>query len=101
MSVTTPAQRHGEVLFLSQLKKGDTASVLGTVEGEGADLAAMKRRLVELGFVEGETIRVVAESFPLKDPIAVRVGNTTFALRRHEAALIRVASVASVGSLSA
>jgi ferrous iron transport protein A len=91
MPVTTPAQRHGEVLFLSHLKKGDAASVVGTVEGEGPDRAAMRRRLVELGFVEGETIRVVAESFPLKDPIAVRVGNTTFALRRHEAALIRVA----------
>jgi len=95
MPVTTSAQRHGEVLYLSHLKKGDTASVLGTVEGDGIDLAAMKRRLVELGFVEGETIRVVAESFPLKDPIAVRVGNTTFALRRHEAALIRVAPISA------
>jgi ferrous iron transport protein A len=90
MPVTTPAQRQGEVLCLSHLKKGDSASVVGTIEGEGADQAAMKRRLVELGFVEGETIRVVAESFPHRDPIAVRIGNTTFALRRHEAALIRV-----------
>lgn len=90
MPVTNAAQRQGEALCLSHLKKGDAACVAGTVEGGGADQAATKRRLLELGFVEGETIRVVAESFPHRDPIAVRVGNTTFALRRHEAALIRV-----------
>lgn len=93
MPSTASAQRQGDVLYLSQLRKGDTASVIGTLDGTGADHAAMKRRLLELGFVEGETIRVVAESFPSGDPIAVRVGNSTFALRRHEAALVRVAPV--------
>lgn len=95
MPFTIPPQRHGGVLCLSHLRKGDCASVIGTLDGEGADHAAMKRRLIELGFVEGETIRIVAESFPSRDPIAVRIGNTTFALRRHEAALVRVANVAS------
>ena len=85
-------QRAGDGLCLSHLRKGDSASVLGTLDGSGADHAAMKRRLLELGFVEGETIRVVAEAFPSRDPIAVRIGNTTFALRRHEAALVRVAA---------
>jgi ferrous iron transport protein A len=47
-------------------------------------------RLLELGFAPGEQIRVVAESFPRRDPMAVRVGNTTFALRRHEAAMIQI-----------
>ncbi|OWW21769.1 FeoA family protein [Noviherbaspirillum denitrificans] len=92
MPVTTTAPRHGDVLCLSHLRKGQSASVLGTLDGEGDDHAAMKRRLLELGFVAGETIRVVAEAFPARDPIAVRVGNTTFALRRHEAALVRVAT---------
>ena len=93
MPVTIPAPNEGETLCLSHLKKGDSASVIGMVETACADQSAMMRRLLELGFVEGETIRVVAESFPYRDPIAVRVGNTTFALRRHEAALIRVSSV--------
>jgi ferrous iron transport protein A len=39
-------------------------------------------------------VRVVARSFPRNDPIAVRVGHTTFALRSREAALIRVRPVA-------
>lgn len=93
MSITTTPLDAGETLCLSHLKKGDAANVIGMTEGLGDDQAAMKRRLLELGFVEGETIRIVAESFPYRDPIAVRLGNTTFALRRHEAALIRVVPV--------
>ena len=47
-------------------------------------------RLLEIGFLPGERVRVVARGFPAGDPMAVRVGNTTFALRAHEASLIRV-----------
>jgi len=47
-------------------------------------------RLVELGFVPGERVRIVAEGFNGRDPMAVRVGHTTFALRRHEASFILV-----------
>ena len=49
-------------------------------------------RLLEIGFLPGERLRVVARSFPGGDPLAVRVGSTTFALRRREAALIRVST---------
>ena len=48
---------------------------------------------MELGFVPGEQVRVVAESFPGGDPMAVRVGNSTFALRRHEAMWVEVSGV--------
>ncbi|RYF21410.1 MAG: ferrous iron transport protein A [Comamonadaceae bacterium] len=47
-------------------------------------------RLMEIGFLPGEPVRVVAAGFPGGDPIAVRIGQATFALRRHEAALIEV-----------
>jgi ferrous iron transport protein A len=47
-------------------------------------------RLLEIGFLPGEPVQVMARGFPGNDPLAVRVGHTTFALRRHEAALIRV-----------
>ena len=50
-------------------------------------------RLVELGFVPGERVRVVAEGFAGREPLAVRVGHTTFALRRHEASFILVTPV--------
>ena len=52
-------------------------------------------RLLELGFVEGETLRVVAHGFPGREPLAVRVGNTTFALRRFEADHVLVSPAAA------
>lgn len=83
-------------LSLSHLRKGDHANVIGLAHGDAEEHVATRRRLLELGFVEGETIRIVAESFPRRDPIAVRIGNTTFALRRHEAALIHVEHIQHV-----
>ncbi len=47
-------------------------------------------RLMELGFVPGVRVRIVARAAPGRDPLAVRVGNTTFALRRDEARLVFV-----------
>lgn len=75
---------------LALLKKGESATVVGLAAPAGAEQSALIRRLLELGFAPGEKIRVVAESFPRRDPIAVRLGNTTFALRRHEAAMVRI-----------
>ena len=59
-------------------------------EAAGDEERAVQLRLRELGFVPGETVRVVAVSLPGADPIAVRVGATTFALRRFEAAMVQV-----------
>ncbi|WP_086913966.1 FeoA family protein [Acidovorax carolinensis] len=53
-------------------------------------------RLLEIGFLPGERVRVVARAFPAGDPLAVRVGRTTFALRRREAALVQVSTRAPV-----
>ncbi|WP_084153793.1 FeoA family protein [Simplicispira psychrophila] len=53
-------------------------------------------RLLEIGFLPGERLRVVARSFPGGDPLAVRVGRTTFALRRREAGLVRVSTTPPV-----
>jgi ferrous iron transport protein A len=50
----------------------------------------VSRRLMELGFVPGERIRMLKRGVPGGDPLAVKVGNSTFALRRFEAALISV-----------
>ena len=71
---------------LSRVEVGDRVIVReirsGISEVEGGDIGL---RLLELGFVEGEPLRVVAHGYPGREPIAVRVGNTTFALRRFEA----------------
>ncbi len=46
--------------------------------------------LAEIGFLPGETVSVLARARPGGDPLVVRVGNSTFALRRAEAACIKV-----------
>jgi ferrous iron transport protein A len=51
---------------------------------------AVTRRLRELGFMPGAQVRVVAFGAVGRDPIAVRVAEGTFALRRLEAAKILV-----------
>jgi ferrous iron transport protein A len=75
---------------LSAMRKGDRATVAGMSQPQGEEQRAVQLRLRELGFVPGEQVRIVAVSFPGADPIAVRLGNTTFALRRHEAAMVHV-----------
>jgi len=76
---------------LGMLAKGESAIVAGLAAEPCPDLRAARLRLLELGFVPGETVRVMARAFPAGDPLAVRIGNSTFALRRHEAALVRLA----------
>ncbi len=48
-------------------------------------------RLAELGFIPGERVMITARGFPGGDPLAVRVGDSTFALRRAEAACVHLA----------
>ena len=54
----------------------------------------MALRLIEIGFVQGASLRVIAFGQPGDDPIGVRVGGrggiSTFALRRAEAACVQV-----------
>lgn len=58
------------------------------------DLSAhdgVARRLREYGFVPGESVRVIARGPIGRDPLAVQIGYTRFALRRAEAARVQVA----------
>lgn len=50
----------------------------------------LERRLLEMGFVEGTTVEVLYQGMFRGDPIAVRVGPSTIALRRREAMAIIV-----------
>lgn len=62
----------------------------GYVATEDPESLRTQRRLAELGFLPGETVRIVARGWLRRSPVAVRVGQSTFALRAHEAALLRV-----------
>ena len=51
---------------------------------------AIARRLRELGFVNGERVEVMAAGPFSAEPLLVQIGYTRFALRRAEAARVRV-----------
>ncbi len=51
--------------------------------------------LEEIGFIPGEDVMVMAKAMPGGDPLVVRIGASTFALRRMEAACIHVALAAA------
>ena len=55
------------------------------------------RWLEELGFVAGERVLLMARALPGGDPLVVRIAESKFALRRAEAACIRVAAVEAAG----
>lgn len=55
----------------------------------------ISRRLRELGFVAGEEVKVVATGPFGREPLLVQVGYTRFALRRTEAARVRVTEAAA------
>ena len=49
------------------------------------------RWLEEIGFIAGERVMLLTRALPGGDPLVVRIGQSTFALRRAEAACVRVA----------
>ncbi|MFC4728175.1 FeoA family protein [Coralloluteibacterium thermophilus] len=72
---------------LAQLPRNSSGIVEGLEAGADDPIA---RRLGELGFVPGETVRVVAVAPLGGDPLVVEIGDTRFALRRSEAARVRL-----------
>ena len=79
------------LVSLDSLLAGRSGIVIHLAPGSQAEAGIdVSRRLMELGFVPGERIRVLKRGVPGGDPIAVKVGQSTFALRRFEAALISI-----------
>ena len=78
------------VMPLAELPTGAQARVVAVSAGESGAAADLGRRLAELGFLPGEKLRIVARGLMGREPLAVRIGTGTFALRLFEAACIRV-----------
>lgn len=83
-----------EIHRLGRTAKGWTGWVTGFAPT--ADLSLpwneLERRLLEMGIVEGAKVEVLAEGPIRRDPIAVRVDDTTVALRRRDADVILVSA---------
>lgn len=66
-----------------------TPAIVESVEDHGPN-DNIARRLRELGFVNGEQVEIVAKGPMGAEPLLVQVGFTRFALRRAEAARVRL-----------
>lgn len=71
---------------LSDLPRRSSATVHCVEERMPDDSIA--RRLRELGFVDGETVQLMATGPFGAEPLLVQIGYTRFALRRSEAARV-------------
>jgi ferrous iron transport protein A len=85
-------------LTLDQAAIGDTLTV-SRVEAP-AQSPEWGRWLEEIGFVVGEPVRLMARAIPGGDPMVVRVGQSTFALRRVEAACVSVEPIEAFAASS-
>lgn len=81
--------------YLSDLAKGETATILGfdAERCDGIEFARdLEDRLLEIGFEEGLDVKILHEGPISRDPIAVRIGQMTVALRRMEANAVQIMS---------
>lgn len=85
-----PHSLKGARMLLSQLPNGSRAWVERLVPGSAEVGAATLRRLGELGFIAGEPVQVLRRGPGGREPLAVQVGETMFALRLLEAQCVEV-----------
>jgi ferrous iron transport protein A len=75
---------------VDQMAVNSRATVLSLIEPAGAESKlGVVGRLVELGFLQGETATVLRRGPGGREPIAVQIGETVFALRSIEASCIQ------------
>lgn len=77
-----------EKKFLSGMELGQLA-IIKNVNQHSAD-DSIARRLRNLGFVEGEEVKVVSYGPIGQDPLLVQIGFTRFALRSSEANRVEI-----------
>lgn len=77
-------------LRLSDIPTGE-GCVIVKVHGHGS----FRNRIVEMGFVKGEKVTVIKNA-PLRDPIEYKIMDSHISLRRSEAELIEVMSLAEL-----
>ena len=73
---------------LSQIPIGQLARIVSV--NQCAQMPDCARQLSELGFLPDEHIVLLRRTMPGSDPLVVRIGVSTFALRLAEAACVQV-----------
>lgn len=86
---------HPSALRLSELSPGTRGTVIG-LNPAGVPDPQLLRRLSELGFLPGEPVQLMRRGPGGREPLAVQVGETFFALRQVEAQCVEVSVGAGV-----
>lgn len=95
MTVECNVKSRERMVVLGQTSRGYCGRVHAIeVRPEDSDLpeGELERRLLEFGFTEGAYVEILHEGLFGRDPIAVRVNDTTVAIRRREAMAILVST---------
>jgi len=82
---------HTNICTLQELRPHERAQVHRI---QSSVVPEWEDNLSELGFLQGETVQLLARGPFGGEPLVVRVGDSTFALRGAEAACVRVRRVA-------
>ncbi len=85
-SVEYESGQLGNIYRLTSLKEGESAEIVGISE---AYRGAGRRRLLDLGFVNGSSVSIDLVS-PMKNPVAYMVRGTAIALREDQAKYILI-----------
>ena len=80
-------------LSLNDLPSGARATVKSLRAAAPEADAALLRRLAEIGFLDGEPVHLLRRGPGGREPLAVQVGDTLFALRALEARCVEVERV--------
>jgi ferrous iron transport protein A len=83
-------QRPSTAFALADAPAGQPLHVVGLRPPAAGAAAVWPQQLAELGFTPGERAMVMRRGWPGADPLAVRVGGSTFALRKAEADCVMV-----------
>jgi ferrous iron transport protein A len=76
---------------LDQAKRGQIFRVKRV--HSNAQALELTHQLEDIGFIPGEQVSVLRRNILGGDPMMIRVGSSTFALRKNEAALVEVEPV--------
>jgi ferrous iron transport protein A len=90
MTSARPAPTPSDAPTLAMLPAGGRATVTRVVAAAPEIDAVALRRLGELGFLPGEPVQVLRRGPGGREPLAVLIGETIFALRLIEASCIQV-----------
>jgi ferrous iron transport protein A len=85
-------------MLLSELPNGAHALVERVFSGAPEVDSVTVQRLEELGFIEGEPVRMLRRGPGGREPLAVQIGETLFALRLVEAQSVEVTVTETMGA---